>query len=162
MAAGEVDGRGDRIARQKEQRITSALNCRSGAAKKKKKKILTWWHWNSETSWSVNKIKAAEIEKQKKKKKKWEAGKRKEEGQDNSSDPCKFSEIGITKSWKELIENIAPLLPDDENVSVTWHHRVKPVSFPRDSAGLPSDGLCWAIDTREFLQRPKISKAFRV
>lgn len=37
MAAGEVDGRGDRIARQKEQRITSALNCRSGTARQKKK-----------------------------------------------------------------------------------------------------------------------------
>lgn len=34
MAAGEVDGRADRIARQKEQRITSALNCRSGTARK--------------------------------------------------------------------------------------------------------------------------------
>lgn len=37
MAEGEVDGRGDRIARQKEQRITSALNCRSGTARQKKK-----------------------------------------------------------------------------------------------------------------------------
>lgn len=61
-----------------------------------------------------------------------------EEGQDSSSDPFQFSEIGITKSWKELVENILPLLPDDENVSVTWHHRVKPVSFPCGSAGLPS------------------------
>ena len=161
MAAGEVDGRGDRIARQKEQRITSALNCRSGAAKKKKKNL----NMMTLKQWDILKCeqnKGCRNRKTKKEKKKWEAGKRKEEGQDNSSDPCKFSEIGITKSWKELIENIAPLLPDDENVSVTWHHRVKPVSFPRDSAGLPSDGLCWAIDTREFLQRPKISKAFRV
>lgn len=86
----------------------------------------------------------------------------KEEVQDSSSEPFKFSEIGITKSWKELIENIPPLLPDDENVSVTWHHRVKPVSFPRGSAGLPSDGLGWTIDTGEFLQRPEISKAGRV
>lgn len=37
MAAGEVDGRGDRIARQKEQRITSALNCRSGTARERER-----------------------------------------------------------------------------------------------------------------------------
>lgn len=90
--------------------------------------------------WDIlKKIMAAEKGKQKKK-----------ERQDSSSDPFKFSEIGITKSWKELIENIPPLLLDDENVSVTWHHRVKPVSFPRGSAGLPSDGLGWTIDTGEF------------
>lgn len=66
----------------------------------------------------MNKIMAGEIEN-----KKVRGGKKKTEGRDSSSDPFKFSEIGITKSWKELIENISPLLPDDENVSVTWHHQ---------------------------------------
>lgn len=37
MAPGEVDGRGDRIARQKEQRISSALNCRSGAGSREER-----------------------------------------------------------------------------------------------------------------------------
>lgn len=41
------------------------------------------------------------------------------EGQGSSSDPFQFSEIEITKSWKELVENILSVLPDDENVSVT-------------------------------------------
>lgn len=41
------------------------------------------------------------------------------EGQGSSSDPSQFSEIEMTKSWKELVENILSLLPDDENVSVT-------------------------------------------
>lgn len=97
---------------------------------------------------------AAEVEKQSERRRE-----KRGEGQDSSSDPFKFSEIGITKSWKELIENTPALLPDDENVSATWHHRVKPVSFPRGSTGLPSDGRCRTIDTREFLRRPELSKA---
>lgn len=34
MAAGEVDGRGDRIAAQKEHRIASGLNCRAEREKR--------------------------------------------------------------------------------------------------------------------------------
>lgn len=86
-----------------------------------------------------------------------------EEGQDGSSDPSQFAGMGMTKSWKELVENIPPLLPDDENVSATWHHGAKPASFPCGSSGFTfQTGLGRSNDTGEFLQRPQISKAGRV
>lgn len=93
MAAAEVDGRGDRIARQKQRRITSALDCRSEAAREIKQKDLNMMTLKQRDILECEQNNGCRNRKQQKVR-----GGNKEEGQDGSSDPFHFSETGITKS----------------------------------------------------------------